>query len=459
VLIWHHRGYGQVPGLLYTSERRVVAAAPPAFEAALGGGVSARIPLAVVADSGGTLPRTARTAARLPSPTRSSSLGGDRAARLAAVILAWSVFEHFYPYFDVVNSDWNEILRPALEQAAIDATDADFTLTLRHLLAGLRDGHATVVHPADAPFVPPVALDWLEGQLVVTDAAPATGLARGDLVIAVEGAPAPLALEERERSISGATPQWLRTRALQEVLSGAAGSVIRLRVERRGAPGRNEDVTLQRSIAGRYLPPAVRDKVAELQPGVLYADLTRLTAAELIAAIPRLATAKAAVFDLRGDQAGPGPEVLLAHLATQLMTTPPRHVPEIVRPDRVDMRFVPTAERTITPAEPRITARVAFLADGRSIGGAESWLTVVARYRLGEIVGAPTAGTTGDTVHFGVPGGYTMTFTGVKVLKHDGSVHHGVGVAPTIGVSPTRAGVADGRDEVLERAVQDVSMP
>jgi C-terminal processing protease CtpA/Prc len=42
----------------------------------------------------------------------------------------------------------------------------------------------------------------------------------------------------------------------------------------------------------------------------------------------------------------------------------------------------------------------------------------------------------------------------MKVLKHDGSQHHGIGILPTVPVSRTRAGVAAGRDEVLERALE-----
>lgn len=42
----------------------------------------------------------------------------------------------------------------------------------------------------------------------------------------------------------------------------------------------------------------------------------------------------------------------------------------------------------------------------------------------------------------------------MQVLKHDGSQHHGVGIAPTIPVTPTAAGIAAGRDEVLEQAVE-----
>ena len=41
----------------------------------------------------------------------------------------------------------------------------------------------------------------------------------------------------------------------------------------------------------------------------------------------------------------------------------------------------------------------------------------------------------------------------MKVLKHDGSRHHGVGIAPTVPVSRSIAGVAAGRDELLEKAL------
>jgi hypothetical protein len=45
----------------------------------------------------------------------------------------------------------------------------------------------------------------------------------------------------------------------------------------------------------------------------------------------------------------------------------------------------------------------------------------------------------------------------MKVLKHDGSKHHGVGIQPTVPVSRTIRGVSEKRDEQLERAIAVVS--
>jgi C-terminal processing protease CtpA/Prc len=100
-----------------------------------------------------------------------------------------------------------------------------------------------------------------------------------------------------------------------------------------------------------------------------------------------------------------------------------------------------------------LTAKKVFLTNGRAISYSETIMAIVEGYRLGEIVGGPTAGTNGNTNPFTVPGGFQINWTGMKVLKHDGSRHHGVGIVPTVPASRTRAGVADGRDEVLERAL------
>jgi len=120
------------------------------------------------------------------------------------------------------------------------------------------------------------------------------------------------------------------------------------------------------------------------------------------------------------------------------------------------MQFKRGGEWNLQPATPTLTARKAFITDGRAISYAESCMGIVEYYKLGAIVGGPTAGTNGNVNMVSLPGGYAITWTGMKVLKHDGSRHHGVGINPTIPVSRTRAGVAAGRDEFLERAISAV---
>ena len=111
------------------------------------------------------------------------------------------------------------------------------------------------------------------------------------------------------------------------------------------------------------------------------------------------------------------------------------------------------------PKAPLIKGRKIFLTDGRAISAAETVMGIVEAYRLADIVGEATAGTNGNVNPFTVPGGYTLSWTGMRVLKHDGSRHHGVGIHPTHPVSRTIAGITEHRDEVLERALELARQP
>ncbi len=475
VVSWRHKGFGQkaaqgtlsAQGPIYKSERvrkEATGGTAPSgsadprtpFEADLGGGVSCLVPLALFADAKGTLPHAApRTEESKVSLTKYS--GNDRATRLAGVALAWNVLQHFYPYFDVVQTDWPQALADALASAAADADERAFLATLRRMVARLHDGHGGVYHPVEAnAYAVPVIFGWVEGRLVVTEvaAAGAEGLQPGDVVLKVGGRPSAAALAEREALISGATPQWRRYIALNQLRTGAKDSELSLEVQTAAGPART--VTLRRSVETQALQETRPPKTGELRPGVFYLDLGRIKDEDFAALLPRLEQARGIIFDLRGyPSVSP---LIISHLIDKPVESARWLVPIITTPDhaRVD-EYDAGGRWTLEPKAPRLKAKVAFLTDGRAISYAESYMGIIEAYKLAEIVGEPTAGTNGNINPFALPGNYTVVWTGMKVLKHDGSRHHGVGIRPTVPAARTVRGVAEKRDEQLERAIAVVS--
>jgi len=90
-------------------------------------------------------------------------------------------------------------------------------------------------------------------------------------------------------------------------------------------------------------------------------------------------------------------------------------------------------------------------------GDVQTDMGIIEAYKMAEIVGSTTAGTNGNIDPFTLPGGFEVVWTRMKVTKHDGSRHHGVGIAPTVSAAPTVQGVATGRDEVLEKAISVIN--
>jgi C-terminal processing protease CtpA/Prc len=381
----------------------------------------------------------------------------DRTLRLAILVEAWPVFQHFYPYWDVVDTDWDAALRTALRSAATDPDDAAFTRTLRRFVAGLEDGHGgDVFRTADPLFRPPVAWDWIDGHLVAlaTDPAHVVPLRRGDLILAIDGVPSAEALATEEELTSAATPQSRRSRALATLAAGRPGSEIRLDIQSNVQCG--DSVILRRSLPLHALlfDPALPAKIAEVRPGIIYVDLRRATDEDFQRALGPLAAARGVVFDLRGQPAMS--KSFLQHLTDHPLRSAHWDIPVVPHPDRQGVTWN-SSHWTQEPATPRLRGKIAFLTNGASISYAETLLGIAEHYRLGEIVGGPSAGTNGNVAWLHLPGGVSIRWTALRVRKHDGTRHHGVGIQPTVPVSPTLEGIRAGRDEVLEKGMEIVS--
>jgi C-terminal processing protease CtpA/Prc len=470
---WRHVGFGQgLPQNAYQSSREYLEsgaraaqgwpdpALPSVFE--LGAGVRLAMATVAFADQRkATLPIAAvptKDAGGLPEPTAGQGgSGDDRATRLGDVLLLWGVLEHFYPYFEVVGGDWNAELPRALQRAALDPDAAAFQTTLRTLVAALHDGHGSVYFGgAPAMAVPSLALVLVDGQVIVRFAgASAQTVAPGSRILSIDGKPVEARIAELKATISAASEGWLASRLQAELLAGKAGAAVQVTFV--AADGRKGEASLPRD-AGPWnledLNPSRPAPITELRPGVWYVDLSRYEEKPFKETLGKLAAAKGVIFDLRGYPKG-SPE-FLQHLTDKPLQSARWNIPVVSTPDRKLWEWKTSGRWELPPLEPRIRGKVAFLTGGGAISYAESCLGIVEAYHLAEIVGAASAGTNGNVNVVELPGGYRIPWTGMKVLKHDGSRHHGVGILPTIPVQPTLQTLAEGRDAVLAKALEVV---
>jgi hypothetical protein len=417
----------------------------------LGSGLRARVPL-VLTDAEATvdarqqrlLDALKTELGALPDTLEAT----DRDVRTADVIVAWSVFRHFYPYWAEVGVDWDTRLPSLLEAASAAGSREAHRDVLRRLVAGVRDGHGSVRDPRDGRKQAslPITARWLAGRLVVTASAVPERVRTGDVITAIDGQPTGMWFSEQEALTSGSS-QWRADRVVVALTRGPEGTRATLELER---PSATLKVELTRTLREpvREVRP---EQIAQVRPGVWYVDLERTDWSTLQPHLPDLAGAQAVIFDVRGYPSDAGMRVL-----PYLLKAPDRdrwmHIPCIVEPFG---RVATWQSRgwNLAPASPHLAGQVAFLTDARAISYAESVMGYVEALGLGTIVGSATAGTNGNVNAFSVPSGMTITFTGMRVTRHDGSPFHLLGVQPDVPVEPTAAGIRGGRDEVLERAL------
>jgi hypothetical protein len=249
--------------------------------------------------------------------------------------------------------------------------------------------------------------------------------------------------------LNSGTAQWRQTRALRDMLVCPRDAGITVSLQPPADPAREVVVPCN---ATQLVPDTRPNAVAESGPGLWYVDLTRVTVAQLTPTLPSLASAKGIVFDVRGYPTDAG-MFILRHLIETPESDRWMHVARIAGPFG-EVESWQSVGWNLQPATPQLAARRVFLTDGRAISYAESVMGYVKDRKLATIIGGPTAGTNGNIVTFPTPGGFAITFTGMRVTGHDGRAqHHMIGIAPDIRLDPTLAGVRAGRDELLDRAL------
>ncbi len=99
--------------------------------------------------------------------------------------------------------------------------------------------------------------------------------------------------------------------------------------------------------------------------------------------------------------------------------------------------------------------RIIILVNEETQSQAEySCMVIQAAHKNTIIMGSQTAGADGDVTGISIPGGIQTAFSGHGIHYPDGRPTQGIGIVPDIKISPTIKGIKEGKDEVLERAIQ-----
>jgi hypothetical protein len=419
-------------------------------------GLSCRVPLCLWSKDGHTLPRASSAKLRrlqleLDALSLDSALDPSLETRLGDVVIAWTILQHFYPYFDVVPTDWDEVLTVTLAAAIRAGNRGDFVRALRHMSAALHDGHAWVSDSrSEAYGCVPARLELVEGRVVVTAAAESAELRRGDVLVAVNGRPVDEALDDEVQLASG-SPQFRRARGFIRLLVVPKNDTLHCMVERG-----NDTISVDAvpTSTAPWVGADVGDNIRELEKGIWYVDLSRAPMPAIDSVMDKLAKAKGVAFDLRGYPNNN--HDVICHLLTGKEQRDEKWIwiPQIAYPDRERTGWDVTGSHFLQPKEPHIAGKVVFLTDGNAVSYAESFMSHIEGFKLAEIVGGPTAGTNGNVNSFSLPGGFQFFWTGMKATKFDGSQHHLIGIQPTVPLERTLKAVREGRDEYIEKALE-----
>jgi len=422
----------------------------------IGLGITCIVPLAIYGNEEGTYPSTnSGSLQKLIQKLDTININDYNSlyTRLSDIVITWNIFQHFFPYFDVSKPDWNKELIKALCSSYKCQSQNEFLLILEELTAPLKDGHIDVSGPdTELYYYPPIDWEWIENKLIITKVlVDSLKIHVGDIIYKIDNQQPKLYFDSFEKYISAATDGRRKEISKYNSLYGKKSDLLNLE------QNNGNKISLKRDFDLRKYYSLIDDKInlgyKFLQDGIVYLDLTTLEMKTIRSLLPKLIKSNYIICDMRGypnNNHG-----FISYLLEKNDTA--KHwlkVPEIIYPNYENLAGFEESGWELKSKTPHLNAKIIFLIDANAISYAESYLGIIEGYKLATFIGQPTAGTNGDINSFNLPGGYYISFTGLKVVKLNGKQFHGIGIIPDIYVNKTIKGVIEGRDEFLERAME-----
>lgn len=421
------------------------------IEKEIGEGIFCQIPLNLYGNTANTYPKSTSLDALQDRLSTIDESPSNLSVFLGNIINTYNVFQHFYPYFNEVDVEWDKELATALKRSFNDQTEYDHLVTLQKFTAPLKDGHIYVHGPKTGEYVPAINWEWIAGKLVITKVKDETlGIQIGDVVTKVNNQSSENYFKEINSRISAGTNGWLNYRAQNISLLGDIDEEMVLEIN-------SNNIVLNRDKKYNYsdLEIAIQENNYKLlDDNIYYLNLNKIEMDTITVLLPQLQQAKGIICDLRGYPNGN--HGFISHLLKEKDTSKAwMRVPKIIYPDQEKNTGFEKLGWYLEPKKPYLgDKKVVFIIDGRAISYAESYMSFIEGYQLATIVGQPTAGTNGNINPFTLSGNYSISWTGMKVVKHDGSQLHAIGILPDFYVNKSIDGVKSGKDEFLEKAVE-----
>jgi len=428
------------------------------FYADLGNEIHCTVPLMLYGTTEQTYPAadTASFNSLLKKLNEQSMDKDGKDLHYADLVIYYNKMQHFFPYFDVIKTNWEEAFTQALKENASCENNECFLPILKRFASKLHDGHGHVYSYSgnqNFSFLPPIEIAWIENKLIITKILDKSStLTIGTEIKKIENINSRKYYDSVAQYISAGTKGWLEERENMEILYGPDSSKLNLEVIPPGGTPKSASLSRLLNANAYYGLTENTTKYKEIDASTYYLNIDQISEPEIDSLMPELEKAKCIICDLRGYPNSN--HEFISHLLTMNDTCKTwMRVPEIIYPNYTVSGFQPFGWE-MTPEKPHLTAKIIFITGGGAISYAESYMGFIQGYRLATIVGQPTAGTNGNINQIYLPGGYGIVFTGMKVLKQDGSQLYGIGFIPDVIVNETIKGVMEGRDEFLEKAVE-----
>ncbi|GAB1855437.1 S41 family peptidase [Flavobacteriaceae bacterium MHTCC 0001] len=392
-------------------------------------------------------------------------LFNDTGYKLLALYRYWNIIHYFYPNKHLTDKNWNDVLKEYIPLFINSKNKLIYELNCLRLIGEINDSHATAVlgfnnlQNKRGKFYPPFKSQFIEDKLVVTDyynpeLKKVSKIEIGDIITDING--------KSLRSIIDsiypfypASNKVTKMRDISKDLLRSNKKEVKISYISNGIKRQSILPLYKKDDLNMKWYKWTGDKCYKLlKDSIGYVNLEFIKKEDIPLIKEAFKNTKGIIIDIRNYPSAFVPFTLGSYFVSN--STP------FVKFTKFNMH---------NPGEFTFTKALKIPNRGKTYGGklivivneysqSQSEYTAMA-FRAGEnttIIGSTTAGADGNVSSIYLPGGMLTRISGIGIYYPDGTETQRIGIIPDIKAKPTIQGIKEGKDELLEKAIEIINL-
>ncbi len=386
----------------------------------------------------------------------------DAGFRLLALYRYWNIIQYYFPYKNLIEEDWKNVLEEFIPKFLSADNATDYTLAVLELIEKVHDTHATIWY--SNPILrshfglkyAPVAVTFIENKPIVTSyfnekSGKESGLLIGDIITTINNRPIEEIVNEKLK-YTPASNYPTKLRDIAKNLLRTNEPTINVSFSRNNKIDNKTLKTFSETeidIYSRYKVKEPHFKMVNNE--IAYLNNGSLKREYLPEIWKEIKNTKGLIIDIRNYPS----DFPIYELSYYLMPDISHFVK--FTNGSVERPGLFTFTKTLTVGKKNqdsYKGKVIIIVNETSQSSAEFHAMAYRVHPNATVIGSTTAGADGDISRFYLPGGINTMISGIGVYYPDGRETQRIGIVPDIEIKPTIQGVKEGRDELLEKAIE-----
>lgn len=378
----------------------------------------------------------------------------DDGFKILSLFRYWNIIQYYYPYRTVMEEDWNAVLNEFIPKFIECNDEISYKLTVSELTTRIHDSHVAVFDDNEVLFnywgnkMVPIKFDLVEDKIIITNISEEgkndSNIQIGDVVLKINDKDIYEVIKEKSKYISFSNEKAI-VNGLEGFLFRTSDDSLTLTLERDGKELK-EKVKCYNNIAGFK-----KDSHELLEGNIGYINPGALEKGEIDKIIDKFNNTEGMIIDLRNYPS----EVITYILGNYIVDKKVNFVKLTIANRSVPGEFIFTEDAEVGNDNVNYyKGKVIIIINEGTQSQGEFAAMSFRNAPNAKVMGNNSIGADGELVLFNLPGGITTSMTGMGVYNPDKSETQRVGVAPDIYMKPTIQGIREGRDELLEKAVE-----